>query len=118
MSLIVSNAKATSAGVRGAARYDDGERPRAIAPAAKPKDEAAEAKALLALADAIKAQAGNLKGQQDALTALMMSNEALADGVIKALQKPAAAKPVAEQWEFTHHYVKGEIVKTTATRIK
>lgn len=118
MSLVINNAKATSAGARGAARYEDGERPRAIAPAARPKDEAAEAKALLALADALKAQAGNLKGMQDALVAQMMSSESLADSVIKALQKPAAPKPIAEEWEFTHHYVKGEIVKTTATRIK
>jgi hypothetical protein len=126
--LVVDRKEALSQGLKGAAKYEDGTRPRPVEvpkPAAVPvvlvEDEAA--KALVALTQAIAMQTGDAAAQRETLLAVVKSNEGLAQAIIaKMTEKPSMfhvePKPTAEEWVFEHIYEYGDVKRTIARRIK
>lgn len=111
MSLVVANKDASAFGALS--KYEDGTRPRLIDAPTKPKppEEDQTAKALMALASAIQAQAGNLDGQRAALIELLKSN------IVASAVMSRMAEPKPEEWSFDHVYDKnGDLIKTIAKR--
>ena len=127
MSLAIDSKKAIDLGFRRAAIYEDGTkpaspvRPPAIPP--PPDDDAEVVKALQVLSKAISAQGESAALQREALIAVLKSNDDLARAVIDKINEPmvikeAEPKSTVEEWSFEHTYQYGDLIATTAKRIK